>query len=93
MENIQATHAAFAALTKSGDVVAWGDPFAGGDASAVQNQLKNVKQIQAWFAGSHVNEKASLEPWNFDVSEVDCTKMGSFFGPGVGISYVFIGVA
>lgn len=65
MENIQATHAAFAAITKSGDVVAWGDPFAGGDASAVQNQLKNVKQIQAWFAGSHVNGKASQKNMEF----------------------------
>ena len=59
VEKIQATHAAFAALTKSGDVVAWGDPFAGGDASAVKDQLKNVNQIQAWLVGSE--RKASLE--------------------------------
>lgn len=36
---------AFAALTKSGDVITWGDSFAGGDSREVTEQLKQVKQI------------------------------------------------
>ena len=32
-------------------VVTWGDSYEGGDSSAVQNQLKNVQQVQA-FSGS-----------------------------------------
>lgn len=36
---------AFAALTKSGEVITWGDSFAGGDSREVTEQLKQVKQI------------------------------------------------
>ena len=42
--------AAFAAIRRDGSVVTWGDGLAGGDSSAVQNELKNVVQVQA--AGS-----------------------------------------
>ena len=35
------------AILDDGSVVAWGSAFHGGDSSAVQDQLKNVQQIQA----------------------------------------------
>ena len=38
---------AFAAILADGSVVSWGDPDAGGDSSAVQDQLKGVQQVQA----------------------------------------------
>ena len=41
------TKAAIAAILGDGSVVTWGDPFFGGDSSAVQDQLKTVRQIQA----------------------------------------------
>ncbi|OLQ14791.1 hypothetical protein AK812_SmicGene1072 [Symbiodinium microadriaticum] len=44
---IQATDYAFAAILGDGSVVTWGDADIGGDSSAVQDQLKNVQQIQA----------------------------------------------
>ena len=39
--------AAFAALLGDGCVVTWGSAKCGGDSSAVQDQLKNVQQVQA----------------------------------------------
>ncbi|OLQ01848.1 hypothetical protein AK812_SmicGene15376 [Symbiodinium microadriaticum] len=44
---IQATRYAFAAILGDGSVVTWGHADDGGDSSAVQAQLKNVRQIQA----------------------------------------------
>ena len=38
---------AFAAISDDGCVVTWGSPASGGDSSAVQAQLRNVRQIQA----------------------------------------------
>ena len=38
---------AFAAILADGSVVTWGNARNGGDSSAVQDQLKNVQQIQA----------------------------------------------
>eukprot|EP00439_Symbiodinium_sp_Y106_P085520 s55_g28.t2 len=40
-------HGAFAAILGDGTVVTWGDDHNGGDSSAVQDQLRNVRQIQA----------------------------------------------
>ena len=37
----------FAAIFGDGSVVTWGDSDCGGDSSAVQDQLKNVQQVQA----------------------------------------------
>ena len=42
--------APFAAILADGSVVTWGDPHYGGDSSAVQDQLRNVEQIQASYA-------------------------------------------
>ena len=53
LKNVQAVSsaadgAAFAAIVDDGSVVAWGDPGRGGSIDpAVQDQLKNVRQIQA----------------------------------------------
>ena len=41
--SVTATHGAFAALTRSGTVVAWGDPEDGGDSSAVQHLLSTSR--------------------------------------------------
>ena len=46
MPQIAASNAAFA-LCCCGSVVAWGEPKYGADSSAVQDQLRNVQQIQA----------------------------------------------
>lgn len=45
VDTVVTNSTAFAALTKSGDVITWGDSFAGGDSREVTEQLKQVKQI------------------------------------------------
>jgi len=45
---LAATDEAFAFFCPGGDwVVTWGDPLSGGDSSEVQDQLKDVQQVQA----------------------------------------------
>jgi hypothetical protein len=41
------SHSAWAAITKAGEVVCWGQPADGGDSSMVQQQLRGVKSISA----------------------------------------------
>ena len=49
---LAATDEAFAFFCPGGDwVVTWGDPLSGGDSSEVQDQLKDVQQVQAQLAG------------------------------------------
>ena len=43
-------HMCFAAILEDGSVVTWGDAGRGGDSSSVQDQLKDVQQLQASFA-------------------------------------------
>jgi len=45
VETVVTNSSAFAALTQSGEVITWGDSFAGGDSREVTEQLKQVKQI------------------------------------------------
>ena len=45
VDTVVTNSTAFAALTKSGEVITWGDSFAGGDSREVTEQLKQVKQI------------------------------------------------
>ena len=45
VETVVTNSTAFAALTQSGEVITWGDSFAGGDSREVTEQLKQVKQI------------------------------------------------
>ena len=47
LEAIPSRVGAFAAILGNGSVVIWGDPDHGGDSSQVQEQLRNVEQIQA----------------------------------------------
>ena len=42
VRQLHSTHHAFAALRKDGRVIAWGAPDAGGDCSAVAEELKDV---------------------------------------------------
>lgn len=44
---IAATHSAFALWRYGGGAITWGNPRAGGDSKRVQDQLKNVRHIQA----------------------------------------------
>ena len=46
MQQVRGTEAAFSAILQDGSVVTWGEPFHGGDSSAVQDQLRSVQQIQ-----------------------------------------------
>ena len=47
VQQIQASHGAFAAILGDGSVVTWGSPGKGGDSRSVQDQLKNVQQIHS----------------------------------------------
>ena len=46
---MQASSAALAAILGDGSVVTWGQARNGADSSSVQDQLKNVQQIQASY--------------------------------------------
>ena len=46
VQQVRGTEAAFSAILQDGSVVTWGEPFHGGDSSAVQDQLRSVQQIQ-----------------------------------------------
>ena len=37
---------AFAAILADGSVVTWGDPTAGGDSTALKDQLRKVQEVQ-----------------------------------------------
>ena len=52
VQNIQATAGAFAAVLEAGSVVTWGHPGFGGDSRLVQEQLSNVRFIQATVDGA-----------------------------------------
>ena len=57
-------NAAFAAILGDASVVTWGHAGAGGDSSAVQDQLKNVHQIQAGrFAFAAILGNGSVVTW------------------------------
>ena len=53
----------FAAIIGDGSVMTWGDHF-GGDSSAVQEQLRNVQQIQAsYYAFAAMLAHGSVVTW------------------------------
>ena len=61
---IQATDEAFAAILGDGSMVTWGNRGAGGDSSAVPDQLKGVQQIQAsGEAFAAILEDGSVITW------------------------------
>jgi hypothetical protein len=45
VHTVYSTDRAFAAKLRSGEVVAWGDPNYGGDASLVQDQLVDITEV------------------------------------------------
>ena len=65
--SLSATTQAFALwCSGSNRVVTWGSPRAGGDCSAVQDQLKNAQQIQATdWAFAAVLADGSVVAWGF----------------------------
>ena len=64
VQQIQASHGAFAAIRSDGSVVTWGDAFYGGDSSAVQEQLRDVQQIQACIgAFAAIRSDGSVVTW------------------------------
>ena len=51
MQQVQSTAGAFAAILADGSVATWGNQLWGGNSSAVQDQLRNVQQLQAALYG------------------------------------------
>ena len=72
---LAATRYAFALWCCGGDrVLTWGNPGSGGDSSAVQDQLKSVRQIQAtWFAFAAILEDGSVVTWGNPETGGDCS--------------------
>eukprot|EP00439_Symbiodinium_sp_Y106_P058243 s1247_g8.t1 len=68
VERIQATtKGAFAAIRGDGSVVTWGNADCGADSTAVQDQLKNVRQIQATFlAFAAILDNGTVVTWGDD---------------------------
>ena len=62
---------AFAAILADGSVVTWGAPEHGGDSRAVQDQLKNVQQIQASdSAFAAILDDGSVVTWAWRLTAV-----------------------
>lgn len=58
---------AFAAILEDGSAVAWGNPCSGGDSSAIQDQLRNVQQLQAMLgAFAAILADGSVVTWGSD---------------------------
>ena len=64
---LAATRYAFALWCCGGDrVLTWGNPGSGGDSSAVQDQLKSVRQIQATTSAfAAILEDGSVVTWGY----------------------------
>ena len=61
---IQSSERAFAARVGDGSIVTWGTADHGGDSSAVQEQIKDVQQIQAtMFAFAAILDDGSVVSW------------------------------
>ena len=61
---IRGTCKSLAAILGDGSVVTWGRAACGGDSSSVQDQLKNVQQIQAsWYAFAAILGDGSVVTW------------------------------
>ena len=74
VQQIQATHLAFAAILADGSVVSWGNAYYGGDCSAVQDQLRNVQQIQATSgAFAAILADGSVVSWGHPYYGDDCS--------------------
>lgn len=72
MQQIETTCASFvtgdsfAAILADGSVVTWGNPFSGGDSSAIQDQLWNVQQIQSTrLAFAAILANGSVVTWGY----------------------------
>ena len=64
VQQIHATHTAFAAILNDRSVATWGDQDMGGDHTAVMDELRNVQQIHATacaFAATLAN--GSIVTW------------------------------
>ena len=78
-------------MLEEGFVVTWGSPHGGGDSSAVQDQLRNVQQIQAtseafaailadgsvvtWGSQSHGGDSSVVQDQLRNVQQVQSTRM------------------
>ena len=64
VQQVRATHSAFAAILADGSVVTWGEPEYGGDCAEVQDQLRSVKQIHATeFAFAAILADGTVVTW------------------------------
>ena len=75
--NVSATVAAFAVFCCGGNqMVTWGSPDQGGDCSAVQDQLRNVQQIQATdMAFAAILADGSVIAWGNPNYGGDCSRV------------------
>ena len=65
---------AFAAILANGSVVTWGEPDSGGNCTGVQDQLKNVQQIQATkSAFAAILANGSVVTWGHPRYGGDCS--------------------
>eukprot|EP00439_Symbiodinium_sp_Y106_P045416 s280_g5.t1 len=68
------TRVAFAAILEDSSVRTWGHPDFGGDCSAVQHQLTDVRQIQAtYFAFAAIKGNGSVISWGCPDRGGDCS--------------------
>lgn len=68
---VAATDGAFVRFCGDGKILAWGDPAAGGNSSKVQEQLQNIREVQATrFAFAAILEDGSVVMWG----QAECNK-------------------
>ena len=79
---MQANCGAFAAIRADGSVVTWGRAFHGGNSSAVQEQLKNVQQVQAsGRAFAAIRADGTVVTWGHDGSGGDSSAVEEQLNP------------
>lgn len=92
---IAATHSAFAVWCVGGDrIVTWGHPDVGGNSSAIQNRLRDVREVKAtgsafaavlanrhvvtWGDSDYGGDSSGVQDQLRDVGEVQARRGGAF---------------
>ena len=73
MKQVQASYGAFAAILVDGSVVAWGNPYNGGDTSRVQEQLGRLADkysVVAWGHPDYGGDTSAVQDHLWDVQQV-----------------------
>ncbi|MFN9622895.1 MAG: ELWxxDGT repeat protein, partial [Cyanobacteriota bacterium] len=76
---------AFAALKRDGSVITWGEPFSGGDSSAVASQLSNgvARIFSNSLAFAALKHDGSVVSWGFPTYGGDSSAVASQLASGV----------